>query len=92
MDISGGFCGPSTAGEAELKNALDRAVRQIAVRFERVDGWQTRRLSDLAFYRDIRDAIKRIAIVGNERWRSEVLMSPAGRPPKRPVESFRKAR
>jgi hypothetical protein len=76
--------------EAELGSALDRAgsVKLLCV-LRDFDGWEPNAdWSDLAFYVQHGDAIRRIAIVGNERWRSEMLMFAAADLRKGPVEFF----
>ena len=51
--------------------------------WESHDGW-----SDMGFYTKNGDAISRIAIVGNERWRDESLMFAAAGLRRAPVEYF----
>lgn len=69
------------------KTDLDRCQSQLASRMSRqaparllflldgFEGWEPRdNWSDLSFYAKYSDCIERIAIVGDERWRSEALM------------------
>jgi len=52
-------------------------------------GWEsTEDWSDLSFYIKHGDSIQRIAIVGDERWRSEALMFAGAELRKAPVEFF----
>ena len=56
------------------------------------EGWEPHAdWSDLAFYMKHGDAIERIAIVGDERWRAEALMFAAADLRKGPVEFFPEA-
>jgi len=82
---------------------LDRAQRELLesmaadgaptvrllVRLEGFEGWETNpRWNDLSFYVVHGDALARIAIVGDERWRGEALMFAAADLRKGPVEYF----
>jgi hypothetical protein len=76
--------------EAELKSELDRigSVKLLCV-LTGFEGWEPHAdWSNLAFYVQYGDAIRRIAIVGSERWRSEMLMFAAADLRKGPVEFF----
>ena len=76
--------------EAELKTELDRvgSAKLLCV-LNGFEGWEPHAdWSDLAFYVKYGDAIQRVAIVGNERWRSEMLMFAAADLRKAPVEFF----
>jgi hypothetical protein len=76
--------------EAELKTMLEAAgsARLLCV-LNGFDGWERGvDWSDLSFYVNYGDAIQRIAIVGNERWRSEMLMFAAADLRRGPVEFF----
>jgi hypothetical protein len=76
--------------EAELKTELDRvgSAKLLCV-LNGFEGWEPHAdWSDLGFYVKYGDAIQRIAIVGNERWRSEMLMFAAADLRKAPVEFF----
>jgi len=53
------------------------------------EGWEARdNWSDLTFYAKYSDCIERIAIVGDERWRSESLMFAGADLRRAPVEYF----
>ena len=53
------------------------------------EGWDVRdNWRDLSFYRDHGDAIERIAIVGDERWKDLALMFAVADLRKAPVEFF----
>jgi hypothetical protein len=53
------------------------------------EGWEPRdNWSDLTFYARYSDSIERIAIVGDERWRSEALMFAGADLRRAPVEYF----
>jgi hypothetical protein len=76
--------------QAELARAIDRTgpVRLLVV-LDRFEGWDPRDpWSDLEFYATYGDSLVRIAIVGDERWRSEMLMFTAAELRKAPVEYF----
>jgi hypothetical protein len=83
------------------KADLDRCQQQLAAEMGRVgsvrllfvltqfDGWEPRPdWNDLTFYVRHGGAIERIAIVGNERWRSEALMFAIADLRAAPVEFF----
>lgn len=77
-------CQKTLAGE------IDRIgpVRLLVV-LDRFEGWDASdNWSDLAFYATYGDRIARIAIVGEERWRSHMLMFAAADLRKAPVEYF----
>jgi hypothetical protein len=79
--------------EAELKTELERtgSVKLLCV-LRGFEGWEPNvEWSDLAFYVKYGDAISKIAIVGDERWRSEMLMFAAADLRKAPVEFFPEA-
>jgi hypothetical protein len=63
-------------------------VRLLFV-LSRFEGWElNRNWGDLTFYVKHGDAIERIAIVGDERWRSEALMFASADLRRAPVEYF----
>ncbi len=77
-------------GQAMLTREIDRigAVRLLVV-LDRFEGWDQRdNWSDLTFYATHGDRIARIAIVGDERWRAEMLMFAVADLRKAPVEYF----
>jgi hypothetical protein len=77
-------------GEAELKTELDRvgSAKLLCV-LSGFEGWEPNvDWSDLAFYVKYGDALSKIAIVGPERWRGEMLMFAAADLRKAPVEFF----
>jgi hypothetical protein len=76
--------------EAELKTELERAgSAKLLCVLTGFEGWERGAdWSDLSFYVNYGDAIQRIAIVGNERWRSEMLMFAAADLRRGPVEFF----
>jgi hypothetical protein len=64
------------------------AVRLLVV-LEAFEGWDPdARWNDLSFYVSHGDALERIAIVGDERWRDHALMFAAADLRKGPVEYF----
>jgi hypothetical protein len=76
--------------QAALGREIDRvgAVRLLVV-LDRFEGWAPQDdWSDLTFYATYGDAIARIAIVGEERWRGEMLMFSADELRKGPVKYF----
>jgi SpoIIAA-like len=76
--------------EAELKTELDRvgSAKLLCV-LSGFEGWESNvDWSDLSFYVKYGDAIRKIAIVGDERWRGEMLMFAAADLRKAPVEFF----
>ena len=76
--------------EAELKSELQRvgAVKLLCV-LDGFEGWEpSADWTNLGFYVKHGDDIKRIAIVGDERWRSEMMMFAAADLRKAPVEFF----
>jgi hypothetical protein len=83
--------------KADLDVCQNRLTREIAlrgtarllIRLDGFSGWdQGSDWSDLSFYIQHGDAIERIAIVGDDRWRSEVLMFAAADLRKGAVEYF----
>ena len=83
------------------KTDLDRCQAQLASRMSHqapvrllflldgFEGWEPRdNWSDLSFYAKYSDCIERIAIVGDERWRSEALMFSGADLRRAPVEYF----
>lgn len=57
------------------------------------EGWEpNQNWGDLSFYMKHGDSVERIAIVGDERWRSETLMFAAADLRRGPVEFFQEAR
>jgi hypothetical protein len=76
--------------QAVLAREIDRigAVRLLVV-LDRFDGWDQRdNWSDLNFYATHGERIARIAIVGDERWRAEMMMFAIADLRKGPVEYF----
>lgn len=66
---------------------------RVLVVLEAFEGWEPdARWSDLTFYVSHGDALERIAIVGDERWRDQALMFAAADLRKGPVEFFAPAR
>ncbi len=68
-----------------------RRVGEVRLLFvlEDFDGWEPHEdWRDLSFYVEHGDRIERIAIVGDERWRSEALMFASADLRKAPVEFF----
>ncbi len=78
--------------EQEVLDAMRRdGVRtvRLLVRLHDFDGWAPDpRWHDLSFYVRHGDALDRIAIVGDPRWRGEALMFAAADLRKGPVEFF----
>jgi hypothetical protein len=83
------------------KPELDRAQESLAAEIRRIgpvrllfvllefDGWERNpNWGDLSFYVAHGDSIDRIAIVGDERWRSETLMFASADLRRAPVEFF----
>ena len=65
------------------------ATVRLLVILDRFEGWDSRdNWSDLTFYAKYSDCIERIAIVGDERWRSEALMFAGADLRRAPVEYF----
>ena len=65
------------------------ATVRLLVRLDAFEGWDTDPCwNDLSFYVIHGDALERIAIVGDERWRGEALMFAAADLRKGPVEFF----
>jgi hypothetical protein len=78
------------ACQARLAAEIDRLgpVRLLFV-LDGFEGWEPRdNWSDLTFYAKYSDRIDRIAIVGDERWRSEALMFAGADLRRAPVEFF----
>jgi len=86
------------------KAEIDRCQDELRVEIARVgpvkllialkafEGWEPHaNWNDLTFYVKHGDAIERIAIVGDERWRAEALMFAAADLRKGPVEFFSEA-
>jgi SpoIIAA-like len=81
-------------GQRELLEAMTRidSVRLLFV-LEAFDGWTPHDdWRDLGFYVKHGDRIDRIAIVGDERWRSEWLMFASADLRRAPVEYFAEGR
>jgi SpoIIAA-like len=83
------------------KRELDQCQGQLAAEMRRVgpvrllivlegfEGWEPgANWNDLSFYMKHGDSIERLAIVGDERWRSEALMFAGVDLRKAPVEFF----
>jgi hypothetical protein len=76
--------------EAELSTELDRvgSARLLCV-LKEFEGWQRDEdWNNLAFYVKRGDAIERIAVVGEERWRDLTMMFASADLRKAPVEFF----
>lgn len=76
--------------QASIASEIDRiGPVKLLVVLDRFEGWDPRdNWSDLAFYATYGDRIARLAIVGDERWRSEVSMFAVADLRKAPVEYF----
>lgn len=78
------------AGQSELRDAIGRVgpIRLLVV-LDAFEGWEPGDdWRDLSFYVSHGDAIERIALVGDERWRTESLMFASADLRKAPVEFF----
>jgi len=76
--------------ETELAKELDhvRAAKLLCV-LQRFEGWErSADWNNLGFYMEHGDAISRIAIVGDERWRDLTLMFASADLRRAPVEFF----
>jgi len=72
----------------EMRGSGTRSVRLLVV-LDAFEGWEPdARWNDLTFYVAHGDALARIAIVGEERWRGHALMFAAADLRKGPVEFF----
>ena len=87
-----------TLGKAEFDRCLTSLVSQIEdggplrlmVVLDQFDGWEAKGAwNDIGFYIQHGDAVGRIAIVGDERWRDLALMFAVADLRKAPVEFFR---
>ena len=68
---------------------LGTVTARLLVVLQGFDGWESNTAwNDLSFYFAHGDALTRIAIVGEERWRSEALMFAAADLRRGPVEFF----
>lgn len=93
MDISGQL---RKADLDRVQELLLHEMQRIGVKTARLvvvmqgfEGWESNSAwNDLAFYYAHGDALARIAIVGEERWRSEALMFAAADIRRGPVEFF----
>jgi len=76
--------------QASLAREMDRAATvKLLVVLNRFEGWDANdNWSDLSFYATHGDKIARIAIVGDERWRGQMLMFAVADLRKAPVEYF----
>lgn len=76
--------------EAELASTLQRVgTVKLLCLLDGFEGWERQwTISNLAFTSQYGDAITRIAIVGDERWRDESLMFAAAGLRRAPVEFF----
>ena len=91
MDVSGTLRRSEVEEcEAQLSQELQGgATARLLVVLERFEGWGTGDdWNDLSFYVKHGDAIERIAIVGDEKWRSPALMFAAADLRTAPVEFF----
>ena len=86
-------------GKADLDSVQELLLREmqrtgtptarLLVVLQAFEGWESNSAwNDLSFYFAHGDALARIAIVGEERWRSEALMFAAADLRKGPVEFF----
>lgn len=93
LDVSG------VLSKADLDRAQERLVAEmrhggtaavvLLVVLDGFEGWESNpRWDDLTFYASHGDAIARIALVGDERWRDEALMFAAADLRKGPVKYF----
>ncbi len=89
LDLSGRLRNADAAGcEDELAKAVGHAgsIKLLCV-LDRFEGWEAGG-GKLHFYAKHGDAITRIAIVGDERWRSEALMFALADLRRAPVKYF----
>jgi len=77
------------ACESELARPLQEggAARLLCV-VDGFEGWEAGGWQNLTFYQAHGDAIERIAIVADERWRDDLLMFAAAGLRRAPVEFF----
>jgi hypothetical protein len=75
---------------AAIGREIDRAGPvKVLVVLDGFEGWDSRdNWSDLSFYATYGDRIARLAIVGDERWRTEMLMFAVADLRTAPVEYF----
>jgi len=72
----------------EMQN-IGTATARLLVILKEFEGWESNSAwNDLSFYFAHGDALARIALVGEERWRSEALMFAAADLRRGPVEFF----
>lgn len=78
------------AAQARLAVAIGRAgTIRVLIVLDGFQGWAAgENWGDLTFYVSHGDAIERLAIVGDERWRGEVLLFACADLRKGPVEFF----
>ena len=91
MDVSGTLRRSEVEEcEAQLSQEMQRgATVRLLVVLERFEGWGAGdNWNDLSFYVKHGDAIERIAIVGDEKWRSPALMFANADLRTAPVEFF----
>ena len=76
--------------EAELTGVIDRlGSAKLLLVLKAFEGWEQHAdWNDLTFYVKHGDAIERIAIVGDERWRDLTMMFASADLRKAPVEFF----
>ncbi len=73
---------------AEMRRGATAAPRLLVV-LQGFEGWESNpRWDDLTFFISHGDAIAKIALVGDERWRDEALMFAAADIRKAPVKFF----
>jgi hypothetical protein len=73
---------------AEMRGGATASPRLLVV-LKGFEGWESNpRWDDLTFFISHGDAIAKIALVGDERWRDEALMFAAADLRKAPVEFF----
>ena len=91
LDISGVLTKSDLDRTQDLLVGEMRKTERVKLLFVLSDfqGWEpTGNWNDLSFYLTHGDNIERIAIVGDERWRSEALMFAAADLRRAPVEFF----
>ena len=75
--------------QSQLAGEMSRQPVRLLFILDGFEGWDPRDdWSDLTFYVKYGDSIERIAIVGDERWRSEALMFAGADLRRAPVEYF----
>lgn len=91
FDVSGRLSKPEFDGLQESLTTEIRRIGPVRLLFvlSHFEGWEDNsNWGDLSFYVAHGDSIDRIAIVGDERWRSETLMFASADLRRAPVEFF----